>query len=134
MLEQIVEKTNQYIEEMPKKERKKYGQFFTSIETARYMAKLPLQGVKLHMLHIVDNAPLGKLYLKEPFDLLTEDEYVVLIGEILKILPSDFVIHRLTGDGDKKHLIAPLWTTRKTLVLNHIHKYLKENNIYQGCL
>lgn len=104
------------------------------LETARYMAKLPLQGVKLHMLHIVDNAPLGKLYLKEPFDLLTEDEYVVLIGEILKILPSDFVIHRLTGDGDKKHLIAPLWTTRKTLVLNHIHKYLKENNIYQGCL
>lgn len=104
------------------------------LETAKYMAQLPLQGVKLHMLHVLDNAPLGKLYLKQPFPLLSEDEYVALIGEILKILPSNFVIHRLTGDGDKKHLIAPLWTTRKTLVLNHIHKYLNDHNIYQGCL
>ena len=102
------------------------------LETARYMSTLPLQGVKIHMLHVLDNAPLGRLYLKEPFELMTEDEYVKLIGEILKILPSSFVIHRLTGDGDKKHLLAPLWTQNKTKVLNHIQKYLKEQDIYQG--
>ncbi|WP_053984725.1 TIGR01212 family radical SAM protein [Niameybacter massiliensis] len=102
------------------------------LATATYMSKLPLQGVKMHMLHVLDNAPLGKLYNKEPFPLLTEDEYVEIVGEILKILPSHFVIHRLTGDGDRNHLIAPLWTTHKTMVLNHIHKYLKSENIYQG--
>lgn len=106
--------------------------FQDMLETARYLSQLPLQGVKIHMLHILDNSPLGKIYSESPFHLLTEDEYVYLVGEILKILPSHFVIHRLTGDGDKKHLIAPMWTNRKTLVLNHITKYLKENNIYQG--
>lgn len=103
------------------------------LATATYMSKLPLQGVKMHMLHVIDNAPLGKLYLKEPFKLLTEDEYVSIIGDILKILPPHFVIHRLTGDGDRRHLIAPLWTLHKTIVLNHIHQYLKSENIYQGC-
>lgn len=104
------------------------------LATARYMSKLPLQGVKMHMLHILDNAPLGKVYLKQPFPLLSEEEYIYIIGEILKILPPHFVIHRLTGDGDKKHLIAPLWTLHKTNVLNHIHHYLKLENIYQGSI
>ncbi len=104
------------------------------LATARYLATLPLQGVKIHMLHVVDDAPLGKLYLDSPFELLSEDSYVHLVGEILKILPPHFVIHRLTGDADKNHLIAPLWTARKTHVLNHIHKYLKDNHIFQGSL
>ena len=104
------------------------------LATATHLSQLPLQGVKMHMLHILDNSPLGKLYLKEPFALLNEDEYIYIIGEILKILPSHFVIHRLTGDGDKKHLLAPLWTLHKTNVLNHIHQYLKSQNIYQGCI
>lgn len=104
------------------------------LATAKYISHLPLQGIKMHMLHVLDNAPLGRLYLKEPFPLLTEDEYVHIIGEILKILPSHFVIHRLTGDGDRKHLLAPLWTVNKTNVLNHIHQYLKSKNIYQGCI
>ena len=102
------------------------------LATAQYLAQLPLQGVKIHMLHVVDNAPLGKLYEKAPFPLFTEEEYIALIGEILKILPKHFVIHRLTGDGDRKHLLAPLWTTQKTQVLNHITQYLKTKNIFQG--
>lgn len=102
------------------------------LETARYLATLPLQGVKIHMLHIVDNAPLGKLYKQDPFPLLSEDEYVMLIGKILQILPKHFVIHRLTGDGDKNHLIAPLWTTNKRHVLNYIQKHLQNLDIYQG--
>lgn len=102
------------------------------LATATYISKLPLQGVKLHMLHILDNAPLGIYYQKHPFPLLTEDEYIKLIGKILTILPSHFVIHRLTGDGDRMHLIGPSWTLSKKHVLNRITHYLKENNIHQG--
>lgn len=102
------------------------------LASARYIAQLPLQGVKLHMLHILDNAPLGVYYKKHPFPLLTEEEYIALIGEILTLLPPEFVIHRLTGDGARAHLIGPLWTIHKKQVLNHISHYLKVHDIYQG--
>jgi len=102
------------------------------LSTSHYMSTLPLQGIKLHMLHVLDNAPLGALYLKHPFDLLSKEEYIFTVGEILKILPPHFVIHRLTGDGDADHLIAPLWTKNKKQLLNDIHHYLKTNDIYQG--
>lgn len=102
------------------------------LASARYIAQLPLQGVKLHMLHVLDNAPLGAYYKQHPFPLLTEEEYIALIGEILSLLPPDFVIHRLTGDGSRAHLIGPLWTIHKKQVLNHISKYLKLHDIYQG--
>ena len=102
------------------------------LQTTIHLSKLPLQGVKIHMLHILDDSPLGQSYTKNPFNLLTEDEYIHTIGEILKLLPRDFVIHRLTGDGDGNHLIAPMWTKNKRHVLNGIQKYLRENNIHQG--
>lgn len=102
------------------------------LASARYVSTLPLQGVKLHMLHVLDNAPLGKYYREHPFHLLTEEEYISLIGEMLSLLPPHFVIHRLTGDGAKDHLIGPSWTLNKKHVLNSITHYLKENNIYQG--
>jgi radical SAM protein (TIGR01212 family) len=100
--------------------------------TATYVSQLPLQGIKCHMLHVLANAPLASLYLKDPFPLLTEEEYIFIVGEILKLLPPHFVIHRLTGDGDAKHLLAPLWTKNKRHVLNAISHYLKINDIYQG--
>lgn len=102
------------------------------LETARYLGNLPLQGVKLHMLHILDNSPLGRLYTRKPFPLLSEEEYIAIIGEILPLLPSHFVIHRLTGDGDRNHLLAPLWTANKRHVLNGIQKYLRAHAIFQG--
>ncbi|MGL4736577.1 MAG: TIGR01212 family radical SAM protein [Cellulosilyticaceae bacterium] len=102
------------------------------LATARYLATLPLQGVKIHMLHILDNSPLGRLYTRKPFPLLSEEEYIAIIGEILPILPDHFVIHRLTGDGDREHLLAPLWTANKRHVLNGIQKYLRSHDIYQG--
>ena len=102
------------------------------LATARYISHLPLQGVKLHMLHILDNAPLGKYYKEHPFDLLTQEEYIELIGEILTLLPKEFVIHRLTGDGARTHLTAPLWTIHKKNVLNSMNHYFKNHNIYQG--
>lgn len=102
------------------------------LNTSYYISTLPLQGIKLHMLHILDNAPLGKLYSKNPFDLLSKEEYIFTVSEILKILPPHFVIHRLTGDGDANHLIAPLWTKNKKQLLNDLNHYLKANDIYQG--
>ena len=102
------------------------------LRTAKYVGQLPLQGIKCHMLHVLDNAPIGNLYLKEPFSLLTLEEYIFIVGEILKILPPYFVIHRLTGDGDARHLLAPLWTKNKKHVLNTLNHYLKINDIYQG--
>ncbi|MDF2877203.1 MAG: family radical protein [Clostridia bacterium] len=102
------------------------------LRTATYVSQLPLQGIKCHMLHVLANAPLASLYVKDPFPLLTEDEYIFIVGEMLKLLPPHFVIHRLTGDGDAKHLLAPLWTKNKRHVLNAISHYLKINDIYQG--
>lgn len=100
--------------------------------SARYVSKLPLQGIKLHMLHILDNAPLGNYYKAHPYELLSEDEYISLVCHILTLLPPEFVIHRLTGDGARDHLMAPLWTLKKKHVLNSIEKYLKEHSMYQG--
>ncbi|PHV70343.1 TIGR01212 family radical SAM protein [Sporanaerobium hydrogeniformans] len=102
------------------------------LATARFIGQLPLQGVKIHMLHILDDSPLGRIYQKNPFPLLTEEEYIFAVGEILKLLPSHFVIHRLTGDGAGDHLLAPLWTRNKKQVLNHLNHYLKLHDIYQG--
>lgn len=104
------------------------------LQTTRYISHLPIQGVKLHMLHILDNAPLGKYYKEHPYDLLTQEEYITLIGDILSLLPKNFVIHRLTGDGARSHLIAPLWTIHKKNVLNSMNHYFKIHNIYQGNL
>lgn len=102
------------------------------LASAEYISKLPLQGIKLHMLHILDNSPLGKYYLENPFPILSEEEYIALIGDILCILPPKLVIHRLTGDGPAAHLIEPLWTKNKKKVLNDLNRYLKNNDIYQG--
>ncbi len=102
------------------------------LASASYISKLPLQGVKLHMLHILDNAPLGQYYIQNPYELLGQEEYIELISEILSILPPEFVIHRLTGDGARKHLIAPEWTIHKKHVLNSMNNYFKIHNIYQG--
>lgn len=102
------------------------------LASARYISKLPLQGVKLHMLHILDNAPLGKYYKDHPYHLLDETKYIELICEILTILPPEFVIHRLTGDGARNHMIAPMWTLHKKHVLNGINQYLKTHNLHQG--
>lgn len=102
------------------------------LSTIDYISKLSLQGIKLHMLHVLDNAPLGELYLKAPFPLLTKEEYIHIVGEILALLPPEFVIHRLTGDGAAAHLIAPLWTKNKKQVLNEMNHHLKLHDLYQG--
>lgn len=100
--------------------------------TAQAVAALPVQGIKIHLLHILKGTPLAKLYEKEPFPLPTREAYVSLVVDILEILPPQMVIHRLTGDGAPDDLIAPLWSRKKWEVLNSIDRELLERDTWQG--
>lgn len=102
------------------------------LETISYLNKLPINGIKLQLLHILKGTDLAHLYEKSPFHLPTMDEYFILLGKLLSHLRPDIVVHRLTGDGPKSLLLAPLWTSNKRLVLNTMQKYLKDADIWQG--
>lgn len=102
------------------------------LATARAVAELPLQGVKLHLLHVLRGTPLEIIYQREPFALLTREEYVALVVDILEILPPEMVIHRLTGDGPPEELIGPLWSRKKWEVLNAIDTELERRDTWQG--
>lgn len=102
------------------------------IATAKYIANSNAWGIKLQLLHILKDTDLYKDYLNGYFKAMELDEYIYTIGEIIKHLPKEMVIHRLTGDGPKNILVAPLWSGNKKLVLNSINKYFKDNNIVQG--
>ena len=102
------------------------------METVKYLSTLDIQGVKIHMLHIVKNTRLADIYEENPFPLLTRDEYIELIVDQLEILPEHFVIHRLTRDPDRDELIAPEWTINKIDVLNGVDKLLAKRDSYQG--
>lgn len=103
-------------------------------ETIKHVASLPVSGIKLQLLHILKETALAKEYEAEPFPLFALEEYCDFIVDCLELLPPDMVIHRLTGDGPRKLLIAPLWSTDKKRVLNTINKRLIERNTYQGRL
>ena len=94
------------------------------LESVRTLASLdpPPDGVKLQMLHILRGTELGALYEKEPWPMLSLEEYAGLIAESLRILPEETVIHRMTGDGPGKLLLAPEWTRNKKRVLNAIRR------------
>lgn len=96
------------------------------LETVKYVCQSNVDGIKLQLLHIIDGTDLAKDYQKGLFNALEFDEYVELIAKCVKIIPDNIVIHRLTGDGAKKDLIAPLWSADKKRVLNAINKRLSE--------
>lgn len=100
--------------------------------TGQAVANLPLQGIKLHLLHVLKGTPLELMSQRQPFALLTKEEYVSLVADILEILPPEMVIHRLTGDGPPEKLIAPLWSRKKWEVLNAIDAELKRRDSWQG--
>ena len=102
------------------------------IETISYLNRIPIDGIKLQLLHILKGTDLADIYAKSPFHLPTMDEYFILLGKLLSRLRSDIVVHRLTGDGPKNLLLAPQWTGNKRLVLNAMQKYLKDADIWQG--
>lgn len=103
------------------------------MEGIKYIDDKKLFGIKIHSLYIQEDTPLAKAYIEEPFELLSKDEYMDLVVEAISKLSPEIVIHRLTGDPNRKKLIAPKWTADKLSVLSGIEKKLKEKNISQGC-
>ena len=96
-------------------------------ESVKYVCQSQIDGIKLQLLHIIAGTDLAKDYEKGLFKTLEFDEYVELIAKCVAIIPKNIVIHRLTGDGAKKDLIAPLWSADKKRVLNAINKALRES-------
>jgi len=104
------------------------------LETAKTLAGMPIQGIKIHSLHILRGTPLADRYQQGGLKLLTMDEYIEIVADILEIIPADIIIHRLMGDGPADLVLAPEWTRRKWEVLNGIDRELERRNSYQGIL
>lgn len=102
------------------------------LDTIRYLNTKDIQGVKLQLLHILKDTDLADYYDTNPFPVFTMEEYFEIIGHGIANLRPDIVIHRLTGDGPKSLLIAPMWSANKRQVLNRMQAYLKEKDIWQG--
>ena len=102
------------------------------LQTISYLNKLPIDGIKLQLLHILKGTDLADYYMSNPFHLPDLEEYVETLGPMISHLRPDIVVHRITGDGPKSLLIAPLWTGNKRHVLNSIQKYFKNSDICQG--
>ena len=102
------------------------------IESIKWVAKQPIHGVKIHMLHILEGTIMGMSFRHKPWPLLTLDEYVHIVCDQLELLPPTMVIHRLTGDALASDLIEPQWTIKKVNVLNHIDMELARRGSMQG--
>ena len=102
------------------------------LETVDYLNALPIQGIKLQLLHVLEGTDLASYYKNTGFHVLDENEYVDLILECIEHLRPEITIHRITGDGPKDLLITPLWSSAKRSVLNHIHREMKLKNSWQG--
>lgn len=102
------------------------------LETAREVARLAPDAVKLQMLHVIRGTKLEDMYREGVFSLLSRDEYIDIIVKQLEVLPPETVIERITGDGDKSKLIAPMWSADKIAVLGGIDKRLAEVDTWQG--
>ncbi len=96
------------------------------LETVDYACKSGIDGIKLQLLHVLKGTDLAKDYAEGKFKCLERDEYINLVVECLKIIPKNIVIHRMTGDGDKKILLAPEWSKEKKTVLNALTKAIRE--------
>jgi len=102
------------------------------VESASRVGKLNPHCVKIHLLHVLKNTPIEKMYNNGEFKLLTRDEYVDIIINQLEVLPPETIIQRLTGDGARDTLVGPLWSLKKFVVLNEIDKEMVRRNTYQG--
>ena len=102
------------------------------LESVRFVSSLPIQGIKLQLLHVLKGTDLAA-YVND-FHILSMDEYVDLVIACLEILPPNIVVHRITGDGPKNLLIAPLWSQKKREVMNLINSELSRRSTWQGRL
>ena len=95
------------------------------LKTTTEAIKAGTNGVKFHLLHVIKNTDLEKEYLNGVFDCLSLEEYARILKKCISVLDENIVVHRITGDGDKKTLVAPLWSADKKRVLNYLKDYLK---------
>jgi len=104
------------------------------LDTVRFLAhvKPPIDGIKLQLLHVLKDTKLAELYETEPFPVMSMEEYISLLLDCIRLLPPDMVIHRLSGDGPKKLLIAPLWSGNKKAFLGALQKAFRETGAVQG--
>ena len=102
------------------------------IETIKYLNSLDIQGIKIHMLHILEKTKLGKIYRDKPFKILSKEEYIDIVCDQLEYLRPEIVIHRITGDPDQNDLIEPSWLDKKLCILNDIDATLEKRKTYQG--
>ena len=102
------------------------------IDTVKHLNKLDIHGIKIHMLHIIKDTDMARLYEKEKFHVLTKEEYIDIVIKQLEVLDPKIIINRITSDPDKDNLIEPTWLLNKCQLLNDIDKEMKKRNIYQG--
>ena len=102
-----------------------YEDIKMAVETTRQAVQAGTDGVKFHLLHVLKNTDLEKDYMNGKFNCLTLEEYAEILKACIKVLPKSVVVHRITGDGAKKNLVAPLWSADKKRVLNYLNNYLK---------
>ena len=102
------------------------------LQTIRYLNSTDTQGIKLQLLHILKGTDLATYYEQTGFPVFTQEQYVQMILSCVEILRPDMVIHRLTGDGPRNLLIAPLWSSAKRQVLNTIHREFRLQDTWQG--
>ncbi len=102
------------------------------LETAKVLGDLGVNGVKIHLLCVLNNTRLAKLYFQGKIPMMEEDEYVETVCDFLELLPPSVTIHRLAGNGLKPNMLAPGWLSKKFIILNKIDKLLEERNSFQG--
>lgn len=98
------------------------------LETVDYVGKSGVNGIKLQLLHVIQGPDLEKEYQQGKFQVLELEEYVQLVADCIALLPKDMVIHRMTGDGDKRTLVAPMWSADKKKVLNRLNQVIRERD------
>ncbi|MCO4097113.1 TIGR01212 family radical SAM protein [Macrococcoides canis] len=102
------------------------------METARVVSQMDVQGIKIHLLHLLKGTPMVKQYEKGMLEFMDQETYVKLVADQLEILPEEMIIHRITGDGPIDLMIGPMWSVNKWEVLNGIDDELKKRDSYQG--
>ena len=102
------------------------------LETAKALADLNIDGVKIHLLCVLQNTKLSKLYFQGKIPVMEEDEYVETVCDFLEYLPPSTTIHRVAGNGLKPNMLAPGWLSKKFIVMNKIDNLLEQRNSYQG--
>ncbi|SEO72621.1 hypothetical protein SAMN04488134_111125 [Amphibacillus marinus] len=102
------------------------------LDTAKAVSEMDVQGIKIHMMHLLKGTPMVKQYEKGLLKFMTKDEYIQLVVDQLELLPKEMIVHRITGDGPPELLIGPMWSMSKWEVLNAIDAEFKKRDSFQG--